>query len=98
MNEMWTEAQRAAIEAERKTLIVSAGAGSGKTSVLTERIMQKLKNGKDINDFLVVTFTRAAAADMKEKNAALARELMTAAEKKREIEQEESAQKAAEKD
>ncbi|MBQ7647440.1 MAG: UvrD-helicase domain-containing protein, partial [Clostridia bacterium] len=67
MNEKWTENQKKAIEASGKTLIVSASAGSGKTSVLTERIMKKLLDGKDISDFLIVTFTKAAAADMREK-------------------------------
>ena len=63
----WTPSQESAIDTNGCQLLVAAGAGSGKTSVLTERILKKLKNGKDIKDFLVVTFTVASAEDMKEK-------------------------------
>ncbi|HBL84249.1 MAG: hypothetical protein A2Y17_07660 [Clostridiales bacterium GWF2_38_85] len=63
----WTELQNAAITDKNRSLVVSAGAGSGKTSVLTERILQKLLSGSDIDEFLVVTFTNAAAADLKTK-------------------------------
>ena len=74
----WTVSQTKAIEDRGHTLLVSAGAGAGKTSCLTERIARRLvDNGKyddngtelgyDISDILVVTFTKAAAADIKEK-------------------------------
>ena len=63
----WTDSQRDAIHKSGCQLLVAAGAGSGKTSVLTQRILEKLKSGKDIKDFLVVTFTVASAEDMKEK-------------------------------
>ncbi len=63
----WTEEQKTAIDSRGKELLVAAGAGSGKTSVLTERILKKIMDGSDISDFLVVTFTSASAADMKEK-------------------------------
>jgi ATP-dependent helicase/nuclease subunit A len=63
----WTESQRKAIEAQGKTLLVSAGAGSGKTTVLTRRLTERILAGDSIEDFLVVTFTRAAASDLKEK-------------------------------
>lgn len=63
----FTSSQLQAINTEGKSLIVSAGAGSGKTTVLTQRIIQSLKNGGDIDNILVVTFTKAAASDMKEK-------------------------------
>jgi len=63
----WTESQRKAIEAKGKTLLVSAGAGSGKTTVLTRRLAERILAGDSIEDFLVVTFTRAAASDLKEK-------------------------------
>jgi ATP-dependent helicase/nuclease subunit A len=67
----WTPEQRKAIGYEKGydncQLLVAAGAGSGKTSVLTERILKKIKEGKDVTDFLVVTFTVASAEDMKEK-------------------------------
>lgn len=63
----WTQSQRKAIEAKGKTLLVSAGAGSGKTTVLTRRLTERILAGDSIEDFLVVTFTRAAAGDLREK-------------------------------
>ena len=66
----FTEAQEHAINAKAGTLLVSAGAGSGKTSVLTERIIKKISDTSEnysITDFLVVTFTRASATDLKNK-------------------------------
>ncbi len=50
-------------------VIVSAGAGSGKTAVMIERIVNKLANGSKLDEMLIVTFTRAAAADMRAKLA-----------------------------
>ena len=64
----WTPEQTAAITLSDRTLLVSAAAGSGKTAVLTERIIQKLidkENPADISRFLVVTFTKAAANELK---------------------------------
>lgn len=63
----WTKEQLDAINLEGKNIIVSAGAGSGKTAVLTERVIRKLKKGIHINELLVLTFTNAAAAEMKER-------------------------------
>ena len=66
----WTEKQDKVIKDRDKTILVSAAAGSGKTATLVERIYQKvidLKHPVDISSFLVVTFTKAAAAQMKEK-------------------------------
>lgn len=63
----WTKEQLDAINLEGKNIIVSAGAGSGKTAVLTERVIRKLKNNVHINQLLVLTFTNAAAAEMKER-------------------------------
>src|SRR5574344_71693 len=63
----WTEEQLEAINKEGSNIIVSAGAGSGKTAVLTQRVIRKLKDGIDINRLLVLTFTNAAAAEMKER-------------------------------
>lgn len=63
----WTKEQLEAIETEGKNILISAGAGSGKTAVLTERIYQKLKRGININELLVLTFTKAAATSMKNK-------------------------------
>ncbi|MBQ6899077.1 MAG: helicase-exonuclease AddAB subunit AddA [Clostridia bacterium] len=64
----WTDAQKNAIEAKSGTVLVSAAAGSGKTSVLTERIVRRLtdgENGVRPDSLLVVTFTNAAAAEMR---------------------------------
>ena len=63
----WTEEQLQAIETEGTNIIVSAGAGSGKTAVLTERVIRKLKKGIDIDSLLILTFTKAAANEMKER-------------------------------
>lgn len=63
----WTMEQQEAIDREGKNIIVSAGAGSGKTAVLTARVQRKLKSGVHVNELLVLTFTNAAAAEMKER-------------------------------
>ncbi len=63
----WTKEQHEAITCDIANTIVSAGAGSGKTAVLTERIFNHLCKGIDIDHLLVLTFTKAAAASMKEK-------------------------------
>ena len=66
----WTEKQEQVIKERDKTILVSAAAGSGKTATLVERIYQKMidpEHPVDITSFLVVTFTKAAAAQMKEK-------------------------------
>lgn len=61
----WSKNQQQAIDEVGHNLLVSAGAGSGKTAVLTERIFQLVKKGYSISHFLVLTFTNAAAAEMK---------------------------------
>lgn len=61
----WTDEQWNAIYQSGSNMIVSAGAGSGKTAVLTERIIEKLKQGISISSLVVLTFTRAAAFEMK---------------------------------
>lgn len=63
----WTEDQTKAIQNEGKNIIVSAGAGSGKTAVLTERVLRKLREGININELLILTFTKAAAQEMKDR-------------------------------
>ena len=63
----WTKDQLKAINEEGTNIIISAGAGSGKTAVLTERVYRKLQSGINITNLLVLTFTNAAAASMKEK-------------------------------
>ena len=49
----WTNEQKEAINLDGKNIIVSAGAGSGKTAVLTERVIRKLENGVGINKLLI---------------------------------------------
>ncbi len=75
----WTKEQKEAIELHDRDILVSAAAGSGKTAVLVARIMGMItreENPVDIDHLLIVTFTRAAAAEMKERiNAALEQEL-----------------------
>ena len=63
----WTKEQIDAIDKNGCNIIVSAGAGSGKTAVLTERVIRKLLNGIDISSLLILTFTNAAAKEMKER-------------------------------
>lgn len=63
----FTPAQTKAIETRDVSMVVSAGAGSGKTTVMTERILRSVLDGRDINRYLIVTFTKAAAADVREK-------------------------------
>ena len=62
----FTEEQQAAIAAAGKT-IVSASAGSGKTTVMIEKIVRLITSGVDVREILAVTFTKKAAAQMKEK-------------------------------
>ena len=64
----WTKSQNDAINTDNKNLLISAGAGCGKTAILTNRIIRLMLEEKtDIDEFLVVTFTNAAASGMKEK-------------------------------
>ena len=64
----WTNEQTQAIEEKGQNILVAAAAGSGKTAVLVERIIQKIiKDRIDIDKILVVTFTNAAAAEMRER-------------------------------
>lgn len=70
MSTKWTEEQREAIFTKNCNLLVAAGAGAGKTAVLVERIIQRITDDKeniDIDKLLVVTFTNAAAAEMRER-------------------------------
>ena len=62
----WTTEQLEAITKHGSSIIVSAGAGSGKTAVLTERTIRNLKNF-DIDKMIILTFTKAAAFSMKSK-------------------------------
>lgn len=76
----WTTEQQQAIDIRGRSLLVAAAAGSGKTAVLVERIIQMISdesNPVDIDQLLVVTFTNAAAAEMKERiGAAIQKKLL----------------------
>ena len=63
----WTLEQQQAIDEEGGNILVSAGAGSGKTAVLTARVQRKLLQGIHVNELLILTFTNAAAWEMKER-------------------------------
>ena len=63
----WTPEQQMAIDTDNSNIIVSAGAGSGKTAVLTERVIRKINDGVHINELLILTFTNAAAKEMKDR-------------------------------
>lgn len=60
-----TKSQKAAIETRDRAVLVSAAAGSGKTKVLTERLIARISDDADIDSFLIITFTKAAAAELK---------------------------------
>lgn len=63
----WTKEQETAIYTEGTNIIVSAGAGSGKTAVLTERVLEKVKKGVSVDNLLILTFTKMAAKEMRER-------------------------------
>ena len=63
----WTNEQKKAIDLRGGRIVVSAAAGSGKTAVLSERVINYIKKGGSLDKLLIVTFTKAAATDMKEK-------------------------------
>ena len=67
MGRQWTKEQQDAISKSGTNMIISAGAGSGKTAVLTERVIEKLRHGIHIRSLLILTFTNAAASEMKER-------------------------------
>ena len=59
-----TPGQRAAVESRGCALLVAAAAGSGKTRVLIDRVLdQVIREGRCVDEFLLITFTQAAAAD-----------------------------------
>ena len=66
----WTAEQQNAIEARKGSVLVSAAAGSGKTAVLTQRVIERItdkENPTSVDRLLIVTFTRAAAQEMRER-------------------------------
>ncbi|MBR6027449.1 MAG: UvrD-helicase domain-containing protein [Clostridia bacterium] len=64
---MWTAEQEAAITARNWSVLVSAAAGSGKTAVLVERVIRLVLEGQKLSRMLIVTFTRAAAGEMRQR-------------------------------
>jgi ATP-dependent helicase/nuclease subunit A len=87
MSTKWTEEQKEAIFTKNCNLLVAAGAGAGKTAVLVERIIQRIiddKENVDIDKLLVVTFTNAAAGEMRERvGDAISRQLEARPESKK---------------
>lgn len=70
MSERLTQEQCAAVENRGRSLLVSAAAGSGKTKVLVERLFSYVEqDGADLDDFLIITYTRAAASELRGKIA-----------------------------
>lgn len=72
MGVTWTEDQQKVIDLRNRNILVSAAAGSGKTAVLVERIVTMVTDKKhpvDIDELLIVTFTKAAAGEMRERIA-----------------------------
>ena len=70
MDVKWTSEQQKVIDLRERNILVSAAAGSGKTAVLVERIIRMLTDPEkpaDVDRLLIVTFTEAAAAEMKER-------------------------------
>ena len=73
MGVTWTREQQQVIDLRERNILVSAAAGSGKTAVLVERIIKRITEGEhpvDIDRLLIVTFTNAAAAEMRERISA----------------------------
>ena len=70
MGVSWTKEQQQVIDLRKRNILVSAAAGSGKTAVLVERIIKMITEGThpvDLDRLLIVTFTNAAAAEMRER-------------------------------
>lgn len=63
----WNREQNIAIQSKAKAILVAAAAGSGKTAVMVQRIIELIKAGTPIDKMLIVTFTNASTADMKGK-------------------------------
>lgn len=82
----WSALQQQAINTYNKNILVAAAAGSGKTSVLVERVIQRIVNKTcDINEILVVTFTNAAAAEMRERIATAITNQLSDKDKERQL-------------
>ena len=80
MSVKWTSEQQKVIDLRNRNILVSAAAGSGKTAVLVERIIRRLTEDDpptDVDRLLIVTFTEAAAAEMKERIGAAIEKKLT---------------------
>lgn len=66
-NSRFTDSQWEAVYQAGHNILVSASAGSGKTTVLVQRVIEKVKSGTNIDELLIVTYTEAAAKEMKER-------------------------------
>ena len=76
-----TDRQKQAVESKSRGILVSASAGSGKTTAMVQRIIELIKNGANIGDMLIITFTKAAAADMRDKISSAVIDLCAADDK-----------------
>lgn len=77
MAEKLTNEQQAAVDSRERSLLVSAAAGSGKTKVLVERLFSYVeREGANLDDFLIITYTRAAASELRGKIAKAINERM----------------------
>lgn len=82
----WSKEQLKAIETKNKNILVTAAAGSGKTAVLVERIINHITSGFcNIDEILVVTFTKAAAGEMKERIASAIYEKLDAKKREKQL-------------
>ena len=78
MTTTFTINQQRAVEETGHNILVAASAGSGKTTVLIERLIQKILSGTSVENFLIVTFTNAAAKEMRERlETALEKRMIT---------------------
>ena len=77
MAEKLTNEQQSAVDSRERSLLVSAAAGSGKTKVLVERLFSHVeREGANLDDFLIITYTRAAASELRGKIAKALNERM----------------------
>ena len=90
MADKLTPQQAMAVENRNGTLLVSAAAGSGKTKVLVDRLMRYLTDPVDpanLDDFLIITYTKAAASELRGKIAAKLGEHIAAFPQNRHLQQ-----------
>lgn len=81
----FTERQQQAIKTKQHNILVNAAAGSGKTAVLVERLFQQILAGQTLDSFIVITFTKLAASEMKERLAKRLSEALLSVEQESEL-------------